>query len=210
MTTNPYDSPTVLSQGPTGALHTTPEGWLQYHSQRTKEDWIALMQHFALEGPYAGSVRFRRHFQLVFFAALGLVLGFMMQQILIMVLLSATIGVLIWLRYPSLIRGNMRRTAEKLASAGRNLTTLGENWITLTPQSFQVRTLYSFSSTDWEAIEKVEVTRGYMFVFLSSNTAIPIRLADFPDEASRQKFIQTAIDYFRSGRSKEVLTPVVM
>jgi hypothetical protein len=140
-------------------------------------------------------------------AAVGLIGGLLVHvmgvgffESLVITLVTLGVGALIWLRYPILLQAGMRKSAEKLARSGRNLTALGEHWITLTPQEFQVRTLYSFTSVDWRAIERIDSTPDYLFVFFSAFTGTSIRLADLPNSASREQFVRTVFDHFHSQR----------
>ncbi len=80
-------------------------------------------------------------------------------------------GALYLLIYCWLYRRNQRRALEALQTEGRNDAVLCEHILVITPEGLVERTPVSESRLAWSALEKVERTEAYTFVYTQAQGA---------------------------------------
>ncbi|MTK11455.1 MAG: YcxB family protein, partial [Clostridiaceae bacterium] len=78
--------------------------------------------------------------------------------------------------YPKFFKNRMSKRLLKMVNEGKNMDMLGNRKLSLTEEGIINITKVSESKTRWDAIESIEETEKYIFIYISSVSAyiIPI------------------------------------
>ncbi len=192
-TLNPYESPDRYQGG--SALTTNSDGELSIRSFVTEEDVIGFHAHYYF-GTAAGRQGRRRRWVVALpLIGLGLygLLNFRGPELRVvhLIMLISGLTVLFFTSRP-VVMWNLRRAVRALLQSGRNVLAFGEQTITLGKEDFIRDTPWSHSSVKWAALERIDLTNEYLYVFYSSNWGVIVPARDFDRAESYLTFAQAA------------------
>ena len=115
------------------------------------------------------------------------------------VLVSLIGGGVIFLLYPALSRRGLRRRATKLLADPANRNMLGKKRLTLRPDTLELRSETSTSSTTWAGIEQIAVTESLVLLYLTGISAIVVPKRSFAGPAQAQAFEQMVRQHYQAA-----------
>ena len=99
-------------------------------------------------------------------------------------------GLLIFALIPRTTLKSIRANANSIYASGKNLTLVGQQELLLSPDSAVVRNEFYEAKYNWQVIEKMEETNDYIFLYVSSVSALII-----PKRAINEGSWQDAVKY---------------
>jgi hypothetical protein len=199
-TENPYQTPLV--EPVRGSLQRYEDGTLEVHSSLTVDDLLAFHLHYLRRGQ-AGArmpmpVRLAGYYVLLTLA--GVVLSLAANSWLPLAVLLVVVTT-VFSGWPKFVRTSLRRQIHAMLQGGRNLLVFGDQWIAVNSREIRRRTAWSCMQVMWEAVERVDLTHDYLFVFVTANSAFVIPLRDFATLEERDEFLRLSDESFQARRS---------
>lgn len=102
--------------------------------------------------------------------------------------------------YPRSVRSSVRKRIKKLAEEGRNTGMIGKQTMILAPDQITVTTEAGTSTYKWTAINKIETTAEWVFIYNTAISAFTIPRRAFPSDDACQTFIET-VKAYHSGNA---------
>jgi YcxB-like protein len=118
---------------------------------------------------------------------------------------------ILWLAtYGSISRDRLRKRVKKLYSSGDTGRMLGETELDLTPEGIASRNPLGEASVKWGAVQRIDDTKDYVYLFLDPLSAFIIPKAELPDEETGELLVATARRYHEqaSAQFREASRPV--
>lgn len=164
------------------------------------EDWVAFNQHHNQNWPYARRVRWliRILLSLVFviLALLYLVLGDMILFFFFVLM------ALVWFfGLPWLFDFSIRQRLKKLIAGGKNMW-LGRHEMTISPDMFSSKNDTGEGKYNWQTVEKIDVTKDYIFIYVTPVSALIIPGRSFKGEISFTELARLSQKYFQASEGK--------
>lgn len=110
---------------------------------------------------------------------------------------------LFWiLFYPRYFKSSARKRIDKMVDEGKNTSMFGKHVITLDEDGMLETTAKGESKISWDAVEKVEETDGYIYIYISSVNAYVIPVRAFESEGHRNGFLDTLKKYCQDKNTR--------
>ncbi len=165
----------------------------------TMADLLALTECQAVHSPTIQ--RQRRHLRLlvpVVLVMIGLLLWLISRDATIGLcagVLFAVLGLILFLRYPAMIRSRIRWLVRRMYMEEHNAALFRRRRLSITPETITEATEVHVSTWKWTAIERVVTDRQRAFFFVSSAAAFVLPRTAFATDEAFEEFLATAQRY---------------
>ena len=139
--------------------------------ENSVEDLVAFLEFHMDSSPQVRRSRLLGTWVIPAVLMVGATIAAVSQHRIGWVVIGLIYGVLYLLIYRWLYKRNRRRALEALQTEGRNDAVLCEHLLVITPDELVERTPVSESKFAWSALEKVERTEAYTFVYTQAQAA---------------------------------------
>ncbi|HEY6139011.1 MAG TPA: YcxB family protein [Thermoanaerobaculia bacterium] len=178
-----------------------------YHDRRlpvtisfriTAEDLAALSEHVAF-ARYGNLVRARAFWAGVVVAVLvSILLHSQVHEPISSIIVGVVIGGVTALSLPKIQKDRLKKRALKLYRSGRD-SSIGDHNVTLDDAGIHSSCSLSSGTVAWAAVNSIEFTQNYLFVFLGPAKAIVIPRAFIADPAIVETTLRDLTDVPFSG-----------
>ena len=109
-------------------------------------------------------------------------------------------GFLFYLFYPNVIRGNLRKTINKMYVQGKS-DDIGVHKYLISPEGVRGITGLSDGTVKWDAVENIVQTDKHLFILIHPNKAFIIPKRAFSDDSTFNQFAQDVKTMFKSSKT---------
>ena len=162
-------------------------------------DLIALVDHLYQKYPAV-----RRQFRRLCFGFPIIVIGlgslvFLATEDITFFFSMLGLGIFWLLFMPPLFKSAARQNIRRLYKTGQNRGVFGEQKIVINKTEIARYNQYGHAAYYWPAVERIESSNKYLFIFVSSLDAIVIPKRDFSSEHEFDLFVENARMYHREA-----------
>ncbi|HXX95274.1 MAG TPA: YcxB family protein [Planctomycetota bacterium] len=97
--------------------------------------------------------------------------------------------------YPPLRRRHARRIIDRILDEGQNRAVLGRKRVTMTSVDLTAGDDMKSTTARWDAVERIEVTEAYAYIYISGSEAVILPRRAFPTDDEFQDWIEIARKY---------------
>lgn len=158
----------------------------------TKEDYIQYNLHHMRESE---TVKKSFFIQRYIVSLIYLVLPFILVKVSDMpfwyLMIIFLVTYLIWvLYYPKYFASFTKKRLQKIINEGKNVSLFGTRYISFNQDGIVESSDTGESKTNWTAVERVEETNKYIFIYVSSVNAYIVPTRAFKDLNQKNEFIE--------------------
>ncbi len=99
------------------------------------------------------------------------------------------------LYFPWAYRRKLRKIVADMLREGKNRGALGRHQVAITPEGVTESGAFGQSSSTWQAVERVEKTEKYAFIYTSAVGGVIVPRRAFSNSADFDQFVQSARAY---------------
>jgi hypothetical protein len=162
-----------------------------------KEDYIQYNLHYMRESEAIKKSFFIQRYVV---SLIYLVLPFILVKVSDMpfryLMIVFLVTYLIWvLYYPKYFASFTKKRLQKIINEGKNVSLFGARSISLDQGGIVESSNTGESKTSWTAVERVEETNKYIFIYVSSVNAYIVPARAFADLKQKKEFIDILKEY---------------
>jgi YcxB-like protein len=103
--------------------------------------------------------------------------------------------------FPWLYRRRLRKIIGSMVSEGENRGLFDRRRVTMSAQEVIDASEFSRNSTAWRSVERVVISREYLYIYTNALAAIILPERAFADRSEFDTFARTATEYYQKART---------